>query len=575
MGSLVEFIVKMNDLASGPLQRLGNTGQSVFTRLENRARSFRSQFTTIGNSVDQLNQKIADLTRTRNMSIDSSQIRQLNSELDQLQRRRDRLTGDNRSAAGIGSYFRQGLAIAGIGSMALLGKDIMSAGMERQMNQVAFEVLLGKKPGDKVNDQLLNFAKKTIYGNEVFTEGKLLAGSGIKDKNILPVMSMIGDIAMGDKERMKSITLAFAEASSTGKLTGRQNLMFRTALFNPLTQLAEMTHKSVPALEKDMEKGKISIDMVVKAMEHATGPAGRWHDMMKKMQDTPAGKWTAFTGTLSTLAGTIGLQLLPALGGLTDFMSGIINNGPLLENVGVSIGVMTAAWILYTAWVERAAIWSGILEAAAYWPLAAVGLLAYAFNDLKKLNTDYADNTASTANNVADSFTFIRRCFETLVYWTELAILHVESMFERFNKFNEGLHTLNFGKMGDAFAGETEAGKKLDKLKLNREWHLAMDYDGRDDDGKKKGSSSPLNILEGGKYTPGKNGGAPEGVSDTASGITGGGVRNLTINIAKQGVDQITIHAATLKEGVEDIRGMFIEMFNQVINSGNAAVQDH
>ena len=203
--------------------------------------------------------------------------------------------------------------MGGLFAAGYLGKDIMQAGIGRQMDLTGLEVLVGKQKGDVLNAQLLDFAKRSIYGNEVFNEGKIMAGSGVKAGNIMPVLKMIGDIAMGDKERMKSIALAFSEASSTGYLTGRQELMMRTALFNPLESLSKMTGKSGGDLKKDMEKGKIGIDMLVKSMEYATGPMGRWHNMMEKMQDTPAGKWTAFTGTIRTLAGNIGLFLLPAL----------------------------------------------------------------------------------------------------------------------------------------------------------------------------------------------------------------------------------------------------------------------
>ena len=149
------------------------------------------------------------------MSIDSSQIKRINGEIDRLQSKKDKLTNSGTSyGGGLSSFFRTGLALAGVGSIAYLGKDIMQAGIERQMNLTALQTLVGKSPGNMLNSQLLDYAKRSIYGSEVFNEGKIMAASGVKANNIMPIMRMIGDIGMGNKDRMQSLALAFSEAST-------------------------------------------------------------------------------------------------------------------------------------------------------------------------------------------------------------------------------------------------------------------------------------------------------------------------------------------------------------------------
>ena len=121
-------------------------------------------------------------------------------------------------------------------------------------------------------------------------------------------------------------------------------MFLQGGLFNPLQQLHLMTGRAMGDLKKDMEKGKIGINELVKAMEFATGPTGKYFHMMENMQNTAAGKWTAFTGSVRTLAGAIGVQLLPALGGIADFLAKVINNSDALYLVGNAIGAITAAW---------------------------------------------------------------------------------------------------------------------------------------------------------------------------------------------------------------------------------------
>lgn len=165
---------------------------------------------------------------------------------------------------------------------------------------------------------------------------------------------------------------------------------------------------------------------------------------------------------------------------------------------------------------------------------------------------------------------------ETLVYWTQYTILTVENLGQSIGNLFKGVSEIGAGLFKKGWQDITttsDAYNKREKLRLNREWHKAMDYSGLDDDGKKKGSGGATDWLKpGAGFKPTAGGGAPGSVEDAAKGIAGGGVRNMTINIAKQGIDQVTIHAASVTEGVAEIRDTFIQMFNQIVNSGGAIV---
>lgn len=57
--------------------------------------------------------------------------------------------------------------------------------------------------------------------------------------------------------------------------------------------------------------------------------------------------------------------------------------------------------------------------------------------------------------------------------------------------------------------------------------------------------------------------------SKLSESITGGGQRNVTINVGKLNEGGITIHTTNLKEGSADIEAMMMKLFLQVINSAN------
>lgn len=559
MAGFVEYIVKIRDLASGQVRQFASNTEGAFARVTSR-------MGRVGLSADQLNRRIDQLRATRSVSLDGSQIRRATEEIRELERRRDRLEG--RRSGGLG-FFGGGIIAAGLAAGVMLGGKMVTAGIDRSMAGQAFNVMAGDKQGGKLHKDLIGFASDTIYGNEVFGEAKTMLGFGIAAKNVMPSLKMLGDVAMGDAEHMKSLTLAFSQSAAAGKLMGQDLLQYVNAGFNPLQDMSQRTGRSMAQLRKDMEKGKISFNDVVGAFEHATGPMGRFYNGMKRMGETPAGKWIAFKGLLETTAGTIGTKLLPALGGIATFLTGLMNNEPVLYGIAGAIGAMTGAWILYTAWVERAAIWTAILEAAAMWPLAVVGVIGYAMGGLIKANDEYGKSSKSTFETVTGWADKLKYAFEDVIYVTQVMMLGVVSAFER---IKNTIMAKGPKAAWQALTEDNKFDKQINQIRIEHTWKRANDLAGLDPDtGKKK--EGVADWLKG-KFDPSKipGGGVPSGVEDTAKGIAGGGVRNLTINIAKQGIDNVTIQTTTLTEGVEQIKRQFIEMFNQVVNSGNAIV---
>jgi hypothetical protein len=547
MANLLEFIVKLQDFASPSLKKLSANGKVSFNELNNSIAKTQNQFKGLGMNISQIDARLNKLKELREISFNTSGIKRVNVEIDKLQQKKDKLEGHK------GGGFGSGLFGIGLGYAAFsLGKQSIHDGLGRQQDLTALQTLLGKDKGTRLNNDLLEFAKKSIYGNEVFNEGKLLAGSGVKDKKIMPIMKMIGDIAMGDKERMQSIALAFSEASSTGHLNGRTQMMMRTALFNPLTQIAEMTHIPMATLEKDMAKGKISIDLLVQSMEYATGPMGKWHNMMQNMQDTPAGKWIAFEGTMRTLSGTIGLRILPALGKLADFLTWFIDKSALFWGVAAGITAMAVAWKAYAIAARWAAISAAFAEGAVFWPILAIGAgaailggLAGAYNDAGKSAIGLGDKANMAANKIVDANGKI-----------------INSQ----NNLKKSFQVDYIGQGLDAMA------KK--KALENKAYGLEMAYF------KKHGSITDAEIFKikqqvgvpgYEKITSPKGTGTDIGGEEVKDKITGGGVRSITINVAKF-QDKTEIHTMTMKEGVHEIEDQIRNMFLRVVNSAATAM---
>ncbi len=587
MANMVEFLIKIRDLNSGSVfGRLGQTGDGAFSRLARSSNNFQRSFSGLGSSIDQIESKLKDLERTRNMSIDGRQIRQINREMRELEERRGRLTGSSSGGSGFGKI----AGLVGLGSALALGGTVMKLGMERQMAGTAFDTMAGKKQGGDLHKSLIKYATDSIYGNEVFGEAQTMLGFGINVKKVLPDLKMLGDISEGNVEHMKSLTLAFSQSAAAGRLMGQDARQMIDAGFNPLQAMSEKTGKSLAVLNGEMSAGKISFQQVTEAFQYATGPMGKYYKGMENMANTSTGKWMAFTGALETLGGTVGTTLLPILGGVATVLNKILGYDTAIYITAAGIGAMATAWGLYTLWTQRAAFWTSVVNnKMAFSVIGGIGLLVSVITFLA-LKFDGWGTSAKAAWNITKLFFSdlkigITDFAQTIAYVFQSAFYRIKDFLQQIG------HAWQKVKKGDFSDSPftSDASKKLaditrqhaiDRLanqkgllsnntgigaqwgKVGLKWHT-------DASGKETSSGkSPVDIVSGKAAT----GSMPSSMADTNKSISGGGVRNLTINVGNLGTGKIDIHTTTMGEGLENLRRQFEEMFLQVVNSGNAAV---
>ena len=186
---------------------------------------------------------------------------------------------------------------AGIGAITALGS-------QAEKTSVAFRVLVGdeRKAGELLQ-QINGFAAATPFSN-LHLEGaaQMLLNFGVAGDDVMKRLQQLGDISMGDSEKLNSLALVFGQVSAAGKMSGQDLLQFINAGFNPLKELQNMTGKSYQELQDMMSKGKIGVDAVSAALQHATGVGGMFHGMMEEQSKTVAGKWSTAIGLVQQRA---------------------------------------------------------------------------------------------------------------------------------------------------------------------------------------------------------------------------------------------------------------------------------
>lgn len=261
-----------------------------------------------------------------------------------------------------GTINKWGKAIVGSKVFGAVAKGIVSvakAGVEynAQMEayQTNFSVLLGEQAAALEHvAELREMAAKTPFGMEdLASASQTMLSFGLGVDDTMNSLKMLGDISLGNKEKLSALSLAFSQVSAAGKLTGQDLLQMINAGFNPLNTIAEATGTSLGDLKEVMsggngseefqeqmkaaqtevkklgenasegakllaqigEEGVISAQMVGIAMEMETSPGGRFYNGMEQASKTMSGLVSTLKDDAMQLAGN---ALTPLSNALTN-----------------------------------------------------------------------------------------------------------------------------------------------------------------------------------------------------------------------------------------------------------------
>ena len=226
--------------------------------------------------------------------------------------------------------------------------DIIKTRSEIESYEVAFRTLLGNEQlSKKFFGEIREFAVNTpLMLNTLAGGAQTMLGFNIEAGKVIPTLKMIGDISMGDEQRFQSLTLAFSQMSSTGKLMGQDLLQMINAGFNPLSEISRKTGKNIAVLKDEMSKGLITSEMVADAFKSATEEGGKFHGMLEKQSKAMKGSISNFMGAIDDMKNAIGEGMQPAI---TSSISGLTTLVKHYEDVGKAILVLASAVGTYKA----------------------------------------------------------------------------------------------------------------------------------------------------------------------------------------------------------------------------------
>lgn len=267
-----------------------------------------------------------------------------------LRRVRTQAQMTDNSVKGIQTSLGGLFAVAGA---AYGARQLMKYGAELQKVEKSFEVLVGNKAGaESLLGNVSEYAKNTNFGKMGLAQSAQdLLTYGVNAEKVMPTLEMLGDISLGNQEKLRLLSYAYAQVQGAGKLMGQDLLQLINAGFNPLQIISQQTGQTMGELRQAMEKGAISADMVTEAMKIATSEGGRFFNGANALAETGAGRFDRMNETIMETAQVIGSNLLDALvpvfdimTNLFEFMSAHIDTLMVVGAVVGTLSVGVLAW---------------------------------------------------------------------------------------------------------------------------------------------------------------------------------------------------------------------------------------
>lgn len=218
-----------------------------------------------------------------------------------------------------------------------------------------FKVMLGSEEAAATKlSEIRKMAASTPFSLDDLTSGtQTLLQFGIAADDTTGVLQRLGDISLGNAEKLQTLTRAYGKMSSAQKVTLENVNMMIDAGFNPLNQICDATGESMSDLYKRISDGKVSFSELEAAVEAATSQGGQFYNGMLEASQTFSGRMSTLKDNVSALTGELTSGLFAALGELVvklnEVVVSFLDSDEKMAQLKETIGVLTAAVVAVAA----------------------------------------------------------------------------------------------------------------------------------------------------------------------------------------------------------------------------------
>lgn len=238
-------------------------------------------------------------------------------------------------------------------------KSVVKSGLDynRSMESYLtnFKVMLGDEQlaAEKL-EEIRRMAASTPFSLSDLTEGtQTLLQFGVAADDTTGVLKRLGDISLGNADKLQTLVRAYGKMSSAQKVTLENVNMMIDAGFNPLNQICDATGESMSALYKRISDGKVSFNDLEAAVAAATSEGGQFYNGMLEASQNFNGRLSTLKDNVAALTGELTSGLFSALGDIivkaNELVVSITEDDAKMAALKETIGVLTAAVVAVTA----------------------------------------------------------------------------------------------------------------------------------------------------------------------------------------------------------------------------------
>ncbi|AOW09521.1 tape measure protein [Flavobacterium gilvum] len=347
MNNTIDFVLRMRDMLSSNLTKVGSTSQSTFSKMSQSADNMTGRNKILGMSFNELQSKIKEVESVISKSTVPSQIAAARRELAALQRQSANHIGNTNSSSGSSS---SGIGLGGIamgtmiGGMATAGlsmaagaikagvSEMISKSFEKEQAITGLTTFLGKKGATDAYKNIRKDANDTPFDTAALLEvNRSLISAGLNAKtaradtlNLANAVSAVG----GGNDILSRMAANMQQIKTVGKATAMDIRQFGIAGINIYEMLARSTGKNI-AQVKEMD---VTYEQLQKALAMSAGKGGIYEGALQAQGATKSGKWNTFKDNVVTGLSDIGDAFSPVILKLLDLGIKFANNiTPMLE----------------------------------------------------------------------------------------------------------------------------------------------------------------------------------------------------------------------------------------------------
>lgn len=242
--------------------------------------------------------------------------------------------------------------------------NVVKSGLEYNASMQSyltnFKVMLGSEEQAAAKlAEIRKMAASTPFSLDDLTDGtQTLLQFGIAADDTTGVLQQLGDISLGNADKLQTLVRAYGKMSSAQKVTLENVNMMIDAGFNPLNQICTATGESMADLYKRISDGKVSFAELESAVASATSQGGQFYNGMLEASQTFSGRMSTLKDNVSALTGELTGGLFEALGELVvkvneaavSFLDDEEKMSQLKDTLGNLASVVTAAGTAFVAY---------------------------------------------------------------------------------------------------------------------------------------------------------------------------------------------------------------------------------